>query len=299
MEGKRSKKKVIIIFLTAAVLCIAVSLAAVFGPEFLKGEVLLGTKDENGEHFIKFINVGAADCMLIKSRGNTALIDFGDIKDGGDAVIRSLRKSGVESVDFGFISHPHMDHIGGAPAVIEEFSIGTMVMPPLSEFMRSDSETAISVYETIADNCEYKTLKANDSYKVGEFTVEIIYYNTEFDDINDCSAVFKVSAFGKSLLTGGDMGPSTEDDLLMTGCDISADIFKLSHHGSDYSNDFLFVELTGAEYVVVSSEYDEDFDAKFDILKSVNEKVKVYRTDKNGDISFYFDGGSLKCVTEK
>ena len=50
MEGKRSKKKVIIIFLTAAVLCIAVSLAAVFGPEFLKGEVLLGTKDDNGEH---------------------------------------------------------------------------------------------------------------------------------------------------------------------------------------------------------------------------------------------------------
>ena len=51
--------------------------------------------------------------------------------------------------------------------------------------------------------------------------------------------------------------------------------------------------------MVVSSEYDEGFDAKFDILKSVNEKVKVYRTDKNGDISFYFDGGNLKCVTEK
>ena len=43
--------------------------------------------------------------------------------DDGSGLIAALRKEGVTAIRYLLLSHPHSDHIGGAAALLESFSV--------------------------------------------------------------------------------------------------------------------------------------------------------------------------------
>lgn len=69
---------------------------------------------------VSFINVGSADCTLIKCGDKSVLID-GGTNLVTDKITAYLKRSSVTHLDAVIVSHPDSDHIGSLPDVIDEF----------------------------------------------------------------------------------------------------------------------------------------------------------------------------------
>ena len=81
---------------------------------------------------VSFINVGSADCTLIKCGDKSVLID-GGTNLVTDKITAYLKRSSVTHLDAVIVSHPDSDHIGSLPDVIDEFiseNIPTTTKPP-------------------------------------------------------------------------------------------------------------------------------------------------------------------------
>ena len=75
------------------------------------------TKDADAD-YIRIIDVGQGDSILIYSNGMSAMIDFGDNVDDGADLMGSLRSYGIKRLDCMIITHYDSDHIGGADTVL-------------------------------------------------------------------------------------------------------------------------------------------------------------------------------------
>lgn len=69
---------------------------------------------------VSFINVGSADCTLIKCGDKSVLID-GGTNLVTDKITAYLKRSSVTHLDAVIVSHPDSDHIGSLPDIIDEF----------------------------------------------------------------------------------------------------------------------------------------------------------------------------------
>lgn len=296
-KTRKHKKTVIILSVFVAVLLFAAGVFLKLNPQIYSSAV---SADYGGlDNYVKFIDCSMADCMLIKSGEHTALIDTGDIKDNAAAVLSSLKKSNIPSFDYVFISHPHTDHLGGVAKILENYKVNTAVIPPIEEFTQAATEIASLTYKTLCEKCECVTVAPGQRYTVGEFTVDIIYYSTEFEDINDHSAVYRVSAYGKTLLTMGDSGFETEDELLYGNYNIKADFYKMSHHGSDTSNDYGFISAVDPAVIVCSAGYSQYLDDELSQIQNSFKNTAVLSTYKNGDITICFEKEGYSIKTGK
>ncbi|HET8679118.1 MAG TPA: ComEC/Rec2 family competence protein, partial [bacterium] len=98
---------------------------------------------------VTVLDVGQGDAILIQSpSGRSALIDgggeLGAERSGWDIgrmrVVPALRRAGIHRLDVVMLSHPHEDHVGGLPAVVENFPVGLILDPgvphPSPSYMR-------------------------------------------------------------------------------------------------------------------------------------------------------------------
>ena len=108
-----------------------------------------------GNLAVHFIDVGQGDSALIIAPERTVLIDGGDNGQGPN-VLRYLAEQGVSEIDIMIVSHPHADHIGGLIEVLNHFSVGTLIMPPVAH-------TTIT-FERFLDAIEDFPLELKKSY---------------------------------------------------------------------------------------------------------------------------------------
>lgn len=66
---------------------------------------------------VSFINVGSADCTLIKCGDKSVLID-GGTNLVTDKITAYLKRSSVTHLDAVIVSHPDSDHIGSLPDIM-------------------------------------------------------------------------------------------------------------------------------------------------------------------------------------
>ena len=84
-----------------------------------------------------------------------------------------------------------------------------------------------------------------------------------------------------------------EKDILNNN--LSADVIKIGHHGSDTSTSEAFLKKTGCKYAVITVGKDNDYGHPSDKTLKLLEKynIKVYRTDYDGDIIITYDGKDI------
>ncbi len=79
---------------------------------------------------VTFLDVGDGDAILITlPDGRNALVDApGRGRSDASArwLVRRLRRRGVRRLAFVVATHPHADHVGGLPAVLEAFPVGVL-----------------------------------------------------------------------------------------------------------------------------------------------------------------------------
>lgn len=249
---------------------------------------------ENADAEVDFIDVGQGDSTLVCSDGKYMLIDTGD-RDGENTLINHLKERGVKKLDYLVLTHPHADHIGEAAEIVEGFKIGKIIMPRVPDDLTPTS----SVYEDLLDAAAAKGLKIraarNESFELGEISVQTYAAEGEYSNLNDYSVVLRLTHGENSFLITGDCEKQEESELLERGCDVSADVLKVGHHGSDTSSTSQWLKEVGAQYAVISCGADNKYGHPDEETYSrICKYVKnVYVTAEDGSLAFESDGKGL------
>ncbi|KNF09965.1 ComE operon protein 3 [Gottschalkia purinilytica] len=248
-------------------------------------------KDQLAVHFI---DVGQADSILIQfPNGQTSLIDGGN-RDDKDLVVNYIKEQGIKKIDYLIATHPHEDHIGGLPEVINTFEIGKIYMPKKSANTK--------IFERVVKSIKDKGLKATvakggiDIINDNDLKFKIIAPNSDnYSDTNEYSIVNKLEYKNISFLFTGDAEKESEEEMLNLGYNLSSDVLKVGHHGSRTSTSDKFLKAVNPKYGVISlgknNDYGHPHKEAIDTLK--NNNVNILRTDELGTIRIISDGEKL------
>lgn len=307
----RSGKRGVLRLIAAMVLMTTVSLTAC-GPAGVAengpaagGNVISSSENSSpgltnpageGSLAVHFIDVDQGDSILAESDGHYMLIDAGE-NDQGDKVVVYLQQQGIDTLDYVIGTHPHSDHIGGLDDVIHNFTVGEIILPPVTHTTRT--------YEDVLDAAKEQgktvtTPEVGASYRLGGAAFEIIAPNKDYgNDLNNWSVGIKLTNGKNSFVMCGDAEAEAEADICDNGIDISADVLKLGHHGSSTSSSDVFLDRVSPEYAVISCGLGNSYGHphKETMAKMAERGISVFRTDEQGTVVAVSDGDTITWST--
>ncbi len=249
---------------------------------------------EFGKFKILFFDVGEGDSILIKTSHNkTILIDGGgasdkDKKSPGIRVLNSLKRLGINNIDYLIFTHEDIDHIEGLFHIVKREKIKNLLYPDLNL-----SSYGIDLIKNLNDKkVRIVNLKRDDDFKIDNVKFFILNpypkgreYLRANDNNNSLCMLTEYENF-KILLTG-DIENEVIEEIYSLYPDKLKDvfIFKVPHHGSKNSYNENFYSLLNPKISIVSvgpNRFDHPSNEIINSLLSL--KSKIFRTDKDGAI---------------
>jgi len=245
-----------------------------------------------GTLVVHYIDVGQGDAILIQQGTQTMLIDAGSNEEG-PSVVTYLKDQGISKIDILIATHPHEDHIGGLDNVIQAFEIGQIIMPDII----STTQTFEDVLLAIKDKgLTITKAVAGTNYELGQAKIQIVGPITiDENDFNNASVVCRITFGENSFLFTGDAEALSEYQIIAAGYDVSANVLKQPHHGSDGSYSAPYALLINPQYSVISvGEGNMYFHPHAEtLIKLALAGVSVFRTDLSGTIVATSDGSTI------
>ena len=251
------------------------------------------TSKPEGTLEVHYIDVGQGDATLIKCGSHAMLIDGGN-NNKGTTVQLYLKKQGVESLDYVIGTHPDADHIGGLDVIVYKYNCDTVIMP--------DYEKDTKTYQELVDVIHDKNMKitypvVGEQYALGEakFTIIAPNSNSYGGNANDYSVAILLEYGKNRFLFTGDAEEASETEMLSNGIELSADVYKVAHHGSRSASTQEFLNAVRPKYAVIScgegNSYGHPHAEVLNRLRSMG--VEVFRTDEQGSIIASSDGENI------
>lgn len=253
---------------------------------------------------VRYIDVGQGDSTLVLlPDGKNMLIDAGT-NSGAKSLVKELKSSGIEKIDYLIATHPHEDHIGGMDNVINEFEIGKIYMPKVDSSQTPTTKTYEDVLDAVSDKgLKISRGKGGDRIIKGE-NLDIMFVapnSSKYSDLNSYSIAVKVIYGKNSFLFMGDAEQDSEKEIIDSGYNIEANVLKCGHHGSNTATSKDFVEKVSPKYAVIScgkkNSYGHPHEETLDTLNEFG--VKIYRTDTDGTVTVKSDGSKITINTER
>ncbi|MEM5605166.1 S-layer homology domain-containing protein [Bacillus cereus] len=253
-----------------------------------------------GELEVHYIDVGQGDATFIKSpSGETILIDGGN-NGKGKVVANYLKGLGFQTIDYMIATHPDADHVGGLDEVLYAINVKNVYAPKVSHTTQTFKDFLTAVANkglTIKEAKSGVTLPINGLNS--QFLAPVKEYG---NDLNEWSAVLKVTHGSKSFLFTGDAESKSEKDMVVTyGSSLKSDVLKPGHHGSKTSSSQPFLDAVKPSIAAISAGAGNRYGHPTqETLAKLNAMaVKVYRTDLNGTVTINSDGSSISVRTER
>jgi len=265
-----------------------------------KGKVTEG--QQNSSLTVKVLDIGQGDAILIRAGGQTVLVDTGDIEHRAK-MVEYIKKEGISIIDKVIITHPHADHLGGMPGIIDNFTVG--------QIYDSGKTGTTALYR------QYLSLvnKKNIPFTVVTPGTEIIITNEvklkifapdksllSDPEVNNSSIVAKLIYNQFSMLLAGDAEKESEALMLKAYAnELRSTVLKAGHHGSNTSSMPEFLKGVGAEAAIISLGANNDYHHPHPstLKKYEQAKLKVYRTDLDGTVTITSDGKTYTITKEK
>jgi competence protein ComEC len=241
-------------------------------------------------------DIGQGDALLLPAGPGAAV----EIDAGPDpvAVDRCLRDFGIDRIPLLVLTHYHLDHVAGLPGVLRGRAVGRVLAGPLAD---PESGAAIVHRWLTARGVGVLTPPVGTHLDVGDVHLDVLgppgpFHGTRSDP-NNSSLVLRAVVHGVRILLPGDAELDAQRELLASGADLRADILKVPHHGSAYS-DFGFLAAVRASVAVISVGLHNDYGHPSPVLLGAMARlgVPVFRTDRDGDIAVVGRPGRLTAV---
>ncbi len=291
---KRKDKKSMIISL---IIVVVLAVVATYGDKIFPGKNNTATPVySDGEVYVHIVDVGQGSATLVTLGEKGILIDTGEA-DYSDTLLDYINSCGVTELEYVIASHPHSDHIGGMVDVIEEYKIGTFIMPELSDINTPATRVYEKMLTAIYENdVEVALAEVGDTYTFSEgVSFQIFGPCEQVSDLNDMSVIVKLTVNGTDFMVLGDAEKQELSSVYQTypRLDYSSDVLVMGHHGSSTSIHKNFLSAVDADVAVISCGRDNSYGHPHkEALNYVEEEnMTLYRTDLEGDIVF-------KCTAE-
>lgn len=206
---------------------------------------------------LTMVDVGAAECIVVMVDGETMIVDAGYAKSW-ESIDRAVQDTGIDSISYFVITHPHADHIGSADKIIENYEVETVFLPPITY-----ESAAYGHFEEVlvSSGIPVEYPYVGDQYMLGNAQITIYGpHPVAYSNPNDWSIVLMVEYAGRRILLTGDIEAEAEYDLLAYSdlYPLDADVLKVAHHGSNTSSTYDFVSAVSPQYAIISCASDAD-----------------------------------------
>ncbi|MXY45496.1 MAG: DUF4131 domain-containing protein [Chloroflexi bacterium] len=259
---------------------------------------------------VAFLDVGQGDAIFIETpRGKQVLVDGGT--DG--LVLARLLGERMQFndrfLDLIVATHPHSDHIGGLPLVLERYEVGAILERRIEYDSAVYEAWARSVAAEEAQGAVVIQARAGQVVTLGEGTrLEALWppYDLSLgtaSDTDNASVVLRLVHGDVSILLTGDIFTEAERTLVASGAALDSDALKVAHHGSDSSSTLEFLSAVSPAIAVVSVGADNRFghpDAS--VVERLREFVGedgLYLTAEHGTVELISDGARLWVKAER
>ncbi|CAM4026864.1 MBL fold metallo-hydrolase [Mesobacillus zeae] len=246
---------------------------------------------------VHFINVGQGDAIYIKTaKGDDILIDAGN-RDGND-VVSYLKSQKVNDIEVMIATHPDADHMGGLDEILKSFKVKSIYAPKVSHTTQVYKDFLTAVKD---EGVKIKTATKGVSIPLKGVTANFVgpvrsYSNS---DLNNWSAVLRLTYGKKAFLFTGDAETTSENDMIKSKQLLTADVIKIGHHGAKTSTSSAFLKTVKPKYAVLSVGKNSYGHPTSDVLNRLkSNKVNVFRTDKQGTIIASTNGTNLVFNTK-
>lgn len=246
---------------------------------------------------VHYLDVGQGDSIFIELPNNeTMLIDAAESYQS-ENIINYLKNLNYQKIDYVIGTHPHTDHIGGLKDIINTFEIGKIYMPKVV----STTKTYESLLMAIKDkNLKINTAKSGTSIiDTDALKINILApNNSTYTELNNYSVVTKITYGTTKFLFMGDAEKLSENEIKE---DVTADVIKIGHHGSNTSSSIDFIKKVNAKYGIISVGLNNKYNLPKEetITNWENSGTKIYLTSINGTITAISDGTNIKIESEK
>ncbi len=248
----------------------------------------------HGELEVHFLDVGQGDAIAVRSpAGRWLLVDAGPRSRTFDAgerrVLPFLRAHGARRLEALVLTHPDLDHIGGAPTVLRGIPVARVVEPGLAVGKESYLEV---LDEVEAHGVAWVEARAGRALELDGVRLEFLWPEGETLDgaaeANQISAVARLRFHDFAMLLTGDASEEVERRLVERyGDGLRAQVVKAGHHGSATSTSAELLRAARPELVVISAgrrnRYGHPAPEVLGRLRDAG--IRIARTDLEGTVT--------------
>jgi competence protein ComEC len=246
------------------------------------------------------LDVGQGDAIFIETEDQKQiLIDGGE----DETILDKLSKYmpwNDKKIELMVLTHPHADHLNGLNQVLKRYQVDeiwlTGVIDTSSfylQFLNLLKEKQIPSKIIFACG-EKKPTGCTDEVSWSENLKAKVLWPEEnlegkkIDNLNNSSIVLKLDNNGQKILLMGDAEEEVEDELLVSLESknyLSAEILKVSHHGSSTASSEEFLRAVAPARAIISvGENDYGLPTLRVIRRIERLGIEIQRTDETGDI---------------
>ena len=239
------------------------------------------------------LDVGQADAALVMDGAQTLLIDAGS--DGQPALDYLLAEG--RDVDALFITHLHMDHIGGVADLLDAgIRIRQAYIPLNAAAQQADAEALALLSRLRSEGVPVEELACGDALGYDAVSVDVLWPVREHartgQDANDLPLVLAVSFGPYRILSASDLTGVYERYAA-----VPADVLKVAHHGSAHSTGEAFLAAVSPRIALVSCSGSNSALPSEETLARLRQSgAEILRTDASGDVTLTLRGETL-CAT--
>jgi competence protein ComEC len=243
---------------------------------------------------VTFLDVGQGDAALLQVPEGAVLVDQGPPEA---QVERQLDRLGVERLAAIVLTHPQLDHIGGAAAILRDVPVGVVLdsgqpteSPSEQEALREAAERHVEVIEA----------RTGQQFELGQLRLRVLWPEDAAPrdaDPNDHAVVLLASYGSVDLLLTADAEANVTGRLALP----PVEALKVAHHGSRDDGLGRLLERLRARVAVISvggrNDYGHPTPSTLQTLAQA-PGLAVYRTDRDGAVVIETDGRQLTVRTE-
>jgi competence protein ComEC len=266
-----------------------------------------------GQLEMTVVDVGQGDSILVVfPDGKRMLMDGGGIPSygrqprsrleiGEDVVAPYLWNRSLRTVEVVALSHAHEDHIGGLPALVENFhpkELWTGATP--------DSPGWLALRNAARRNgTRIVPLTESRHMRFGGAEIDVLAPPADYIPgavpKNNDSLALRLRYGRHTFLLTGDIERQIERRLLDDNGLGPADVLKVAHHGSKTSTTEEFLDAVRPAFAVISAGLDNSYGHPHpDVTERLAEhRTAMLRTDRNGLVTIRSDGRRLTVETHQ